>query len=217
MDHVARTDDVQQLLRIGRVRRVFHRVEVIEVAEEFVEAMHGRQKLVLVAEVVLAELAGGVAHSLERGGNGHGLRRHAGGRAGLADRGHAGADRQFAGDEVGATRRAARLGVVVGEHHALGGDLVEVRRASGHHAAVVGADIPHADVVAHDDDDVRPLAGGRRCGCCACAVLVTPMAESAEAASSELPLRSRSRRFSPPPNGCVLVSGFSGILSLLMM
>ena len=79
------------------------------------------------------------------------------GDAGLADRGHAGADRQLAGDEVGASRRAACLGVVVGEHHALGGDLVEVRRAARHHAAVVGADVPDADVVAHDDDDVGPL------------------------------------------------------------
>ena len=163
MDHVARTDRVQQLLRIGGVRRIFHRVEVIEVAEEFVEAVHRRQKLVLVAEVVLAELAGGVAHSLERGGNRHRLRRDADGCAGLADRGHAGADRQFAGDEVGAARRAARLGVVVGEQHAFGGELVEIRRPAGHHAAVVGADVPHADVVAHDDDDVGLLpSDGRR-------------------------------------------------------
>ena len=84
-------------------------------------------------------------------------RRQSGRCAGLADRGHAGADRQLAGDEVGAARRAARLGVVVGEEHAFGGDLVEVRRAARHHAAVIGADIPDADVVAHDDDDVGSL------------------------------------------------------------
>ena len=89
-------------------------------------------------------------------------RRQAGGCAGLADRGHAGADRQLAGDEVGAARRAARLGVVVGEQHAFGGELVEVRRPARHHAAVVGADVPDADVVAHDDDDVRLLLRGRR-------------------------------------------------------
>ena len=41
---------------------VFHRVEVIEIAEELVEAVHRRQELVLVAKMVLAELAGGVAH-----------------------------------------------------------------------------------------------------------------------------------------------------------
>ena len=54
---------VQQLLRIVRVRGVLHRVEVIQVAEEFVEAVDGRQELVEIAEVVLAELAGGVSHA----------------------------------------------------------------------------------------------------------------------------------------------------------
>ena len=83
---------------------------------------------------------------------------------GLADRGHAGADGQFAGDEVRPARRAACLGVVVGEQHAFFGELVEVRRPPGHHAAVVGADVPHADVVAHDDDDVGLLAAGGRRG-----------------------------------------------------
>ena len=164
VEHVARADLRPQILRIVRMAGVFHRVEVIEVAEELVEAVHRRQELVAVAQVVLAELAGGVAHRLERGGDGHRLRRQADGGAGLADGGHAGADRQLAGDEVGAARRAARLGVVVGEQHALGGDLVEVRRAARHHAAVVGADVPDADVVAHDDDDVRLLLRRRRHG-----------------------------------------------------
>ena len=76
-------------------------------------------------------------------------------RAGLADRGQAGADRQLAGDEVRAARGAARFGVVVGEAHALGGQPVEVRRSAGHDALVVGADVEPADVVAHDEDDVR--------------------------------------------------------------
>ena len=71
VDHVARADDVQQVLRIVGMRRVFHRVEVVKVAEEFVEAVHRRQELVLVAEMVLAELAGGVAHGLQHGGDGH--------------------------------------------------------------------------------------------------------------------------------------------------
>ena len=52
---------------------VFHRVQVIEIAEELVEAVHRGQELVPVAEVVLAELAGGVAQRLERGGDGHRL------------------------------------------------------------------------------------------------------------------------------------------------
>jgi hypothetical protein len=39
---------------------------VVEVAEELVEAVVRRQVLVAVAEVVLAELAGGVAEALSR-------------------------------------------------------------------------------------------------------------------------------------------------------
>ena len=84
-----------------------------------------------------------------------------------------GADRQLARDEIGASGRAARLGVVVGEAHAFGCELVEIRRPARHDALVVRADVEPADVVAHDEDDVRPLPGwgrGRRrlrlCGCC---------------------------------------------------
>ena len=136
------------------MRRVLHRIQVIEVAEELVEAVDGGQELIEVAQVVLAELPGGVAHRLERCGDGRRLRRHADRRAGLADGGQSGADRQLAGDEVRATRRAARFGVVVGETHALWRQLVEVRRPAGHHAPVISADVEHADVIAHDEDDV---------------------------------------------------------------
>jgi hypothetical protein len=38
---------------------------VVEVAEELVEPVVGRKELVLVAEVVLAELAGGLAEWLQ--------------------------------------------------------------------------------------------------------------------------------------------------------
>ena len=153
------------LVREGIPVGVRHRVEVVEVAEELVEAVHRRQELVEVAEVVLAELAGRVALRLQGGGDRRGLGRHADVGAGLADGGHAGADRQLAGDEVGAAGGAARLRVVVGEQHAFGGELVEVRRLSRHDAAAVGADVEPADIVAHDDEDVRLLGvlgeGGR--------------------------------------------------------
>ena len=154
MDHVARADDVQQILRIVGMRRIFHRVEVIEVAEELVEAVDGGQELIEIAQMVLAELAGGVALRFERGGNGAGFRRDADLGPRLADRGHAGADGQLAHDEVGATRRATRFRVVVGEEHAFLGHLIEGGRSAGHHAAMVGADVPHADVIAHDEEDV---------------------------------------------------------------
>ena len=60
--------------------RVLHRVQVIEVAEELVEAVDGRQELVAVAQVVLAELTRGVAHRLQDRRDGRRLR-------GQADRG----------------------------------------------------------------------------------------------------------------------------------
>ena len=62
-----------------------HGVEVVQVAEELVEAVQRRQELVQVAEVVLAELPGGVALRLERGRDGACLGRHADVGAGLAE------------------------------------------------------------------------------------------------------------------------------------
>ena len=49
------------ILRIEIAFRLFLGIQVIEVAEEFVEAVIGRQMLVVVTEMVLAKLAGGVA------------------------------------------------------------------------------------------------------------------------------------------------------------
>ena len=58
------------LVRVVELLRLFLGVEVVQVAEELVEAVHGRQVLVQVAEVVLAELAGGVTERLEQLGDG---------------------------------------------------------------------------------------------------------------------------------------------------
>ena len=44
-----------------REAHALHRVEVIQVAPEFLEAVRGRQRVGVVAEMVLAELAGVVA------------------------------------------------------------------------------------------------------------------------------------------------------------
>ena len=64
MHQIARAVFVDPVLRIVEPVRIGHRVEVIEVAEEFIEAVHRRQILVLVAEMVLAELPGCIAHRL---------------------------------------------------------------------------------------------------------------------------------------------------------
>ena len=93
VDHVARPDLIQEFLRIGGMRGIFHGIEVIEVAEELIEAVDGRQKLIEVAEVVLAELAGGVPHRLQDGGDGAGLGGEPGLGSSLADGGHSGTNR----------------------------------------------------------------------------------------------------------------------------
>jgi hypothetical protein len=53
-------------LRVVRVLRLLLGVEVVEIAKELVEAMHGGQKFVAIAEVILAELAGGIAERFKQ-------------------------------------------------------------------------------------------------------------------------------------------------------
>ena len=132
---------------------------MVQVAEELVEPVHRRQVLVQIAQMVLAELPGLVAQRLQHGGERHGLVRQADIGAGLADRGQASAQWDLAGNEVRPPCGAACLGIVVREHHAVGRQLVEVRRLSGHDATVIGADVEPADIVTHDDEDV-----GLSCG-----------------------------------------------------
>ena len=120
LQHAARTEigaEVRILggLRVVGVLRLFLGVEVIEVAEELVEAVHGRQELVAVAEMVLAELAGHIALRLEQFGERRVLVRQAFLRRRQPDLQQAGADRALAGDEGGAAGGAGLLGVIVGE------------------------------------------------------------------------------------------------------
>src|SRR5690349_16210780 len=109
MNHVARTNLVQQLLRIVRMRRIFHPIEVIKIAEEFIEAVDRGQEVILVAKMVLAELSGNIALRLQRGSNGTRLSWNLGRRTRLADRRHTGSDRQFAGDKVSSPRGTTRF------------------------------------------------------------------------------------------------------------
>ena len=132
-------------------------VQVVQVAEELVEAVHSRQELVLVAEMVLPELARGVPERFEQFRDGRVLRLETDIGAGHADLGQARADRVLAGDERGPARRAALLPVVVGEGDPLVGDAVDVGRPVAHLAPVVVADVPPADVVAPQDQDVGLL------------------------------------------------------------
>ncbi|MNG22969.1 hypothetical protein D3C84_1075200 [compost metagenome] len=96
MDHAAwrpGLDEVRVILGPVRALGFLFGVEVIEVAEELVETVVGRQELVLVAQVVLAELAGGITLGLERLGDGDVAFLQADRRARHAHLGQAGAQR----------------------------------------------------------------------------------------------------------------------------
>jgi len=62
---------------------IFHRIEMVQIAVKFVEAMDRRQELVQITQMVLAELAGSVTQALERRGDGWCLVGHSYRRTGL--------------------------------------------------------------------------------------------------------------------------------------
>jgi len=147
---------------IGRFR-LFFGIEVVQVTEELVKAVHRGQELVAVAQVVLAELPGRIAERLEQLGDGCILGPQSGGRARGADLRQAGSEHALAGDEGRTPGGARLLAIAVGKAHALIGDAVDVRRAVPHQAVRITAQVTDADVVAPDDQDVRPGALGCVC------------------------------------------------------
>src|SRR5215510_1305834 len=68
-----------------------------------------------------------------------------------------------AGEEGISPRRAALLGIVVGELRAFLPDAVDVRRFPDHQALMIDARLHPADVVAHDEEDVGLLLLLRGC------------------------------------------------------
>ena len=151
-----RVCSVGRLVDVGEAHPL-HRVQVVEIAPELLEAVRGRQRVGVVAQMVLAELAGAVAEVVQELGE----RRRAGPQVGRAARqlrrDHAGAQRVHAGEEGVAPGRAALLGVVVGEHRPFLADPVDVGRLADHQAAMVDRRLHPADVVAHDEQDVGLL------------------------------------------------------------
>ena len=122
-----------------REAHALHRVQVIQIAPELLKAMGRRQRVCLVAEVVLAEFAGVVAKIKQKFGD----RRRAGqqgtGRAGQLRHDHARAQRIHAGGERGAPGGAALLRVGGHEYRAFLRDAVDVGRLPDHQPAVVGS------------------------------------------------------------------------------
>src|SRR5277367_6213004 len=116
--------------------------------------------------MVLAKLTGGITHGFEGRCNSHRLCGKSDGSARLPDSSHAGANRKLTSYEIRPACSAACLSVVVSEAHAFCREFVEIRRPASHQTLVIRAEVPNADVVAHDDNDVGFLFlrdGG--CGC----------------------------------------------------
>src|SRR5271154_3076637 len=105
--------------------------------------------------MVLAELAGGVTQGLQQFRNGRIFRFDADIGPGHADLCQAGADRVLAGYECRPPGGAALLAVVVCEGCTFVANAVDVGGPITHLPAAVVTDVPPADVVAPQDDDVR--------------------------------------------------------------
>src|SRR5271165_5801854 len=146
-----------RIVLFGRIVALFGLlagVEVEEEAEELVEAVHRRQELVLVAEMVLAELSGGVTERPEQFGDGGILCPQAKIRARKPYLAQAGAKDALPRHERRAAGGATLLAIAVGEDHPLLCEPIDIRRPVAHHAAAVGADVGLSDVVAPDHQDV---------------------------------------------------------------
>src|SRR5262245_18017045 len=113
----------------------------------------------MVAEMVLAELAGGIAERLEQLSQCRITRLQTYGRARNADLRKPGPQRALAGDEGRSARRAALLGIVIREHRAFFGYAVDVRRLVAHQSERIGTDVRLTNIIAKDDENVWPLTG----------------------------------------------------------
>jgi hypothetical protein len=104
--------------------------------------------------MILAELTGGVTERLQQFGDRRVFRVQSDRGAGHADLGQAGADGVLTGNEARAARRAALLAVPIGEGRPFLRDAVDVGGLVAHHAFAVMADVPIADIVSPDNEDV---------------------------------------------------------------
>ncbi len=130
---------------------------MIEVAEELIEAVNRGQEFVAIAKMVLAVLKCHVSERLEQVRDRGILLLKTERRTGKTYLRQSGANRTLPGNEGRAPRGAALLRVVVGEDRALFRQPVDVGRPVSHHAAVVGAHVPVAHVIAEDHKNVRLL------------------------------------------------------------
>jgi transposase len=140
--------------RIVRAFRILLGVQVIEIAEELVEAVGGRQELVQITEVVLPELPCRIAERLERLRDGRVFSLQADRRGRHADLRQAGAIDALSRNERRPARRTTLLTVRVREAHPFLRQAVDVGRSVIHQAAAVAAEIRNTDVIPPDDENI---------------------------------------------------------------
>ena len=155
-----------RLVDVGEAHAL-HGVEVIEVAPKLLEPVCRRQGFGGISEMVLAELACRVAEIIQEPGEVRRAGPQVGRASGNFRQDHADTHRLHAGDEGGATSRAALLGVVGHEFRTLIADAIDVGRLAHHQALVIDARLHPADVVAHDEQNIGlGFLGLRDCGAC---------------------------------------------------
>ena len=106
-------------LRIVRIFRLLLGIQMIEVAEEHVEAVHGGQEFVAITEMILAELPGRVALRLQQFSDGRIFFRQAFLRRRQADLQQPRRAGTLSGDERRAPGGAGLLPIIVCEDRAL--------------------------------------------------------------------------------------------------
>src|SRR5262249_1406137 len=129
------------VLRIVRVLRLFLGVQMIEVAEELVETMHGGEVLVPVTKMVLTELPGGVAEAFQEFGDCRVFKGETQFCAWETHLRETSSDGLLPRDESRPTGGATLLRVERIELCALVGDPVDVGREIAHKAIVVATGI----------------------------------------------------------------------------
>ena len=130
----ARTETQPELriLRIIGVLRFVLGIQMVEIAEELVEAVNRRQKVIAIAKMVLTELSGNVALRLEQFGKCRVLVRQPFLCSRQADFEKPVRIGLLAGDERRAAGGAGLLAVIVGEDRAFVGDAVDVGCSIAH-------------------------------------------------------------------------------------
>jgi hypothetical protein len=116
--------------------------------------MIGGEELVLIAQVILAELPRGIAQRLQNFRDARICCLQANVCPRQADFRQPGADGRLPGDERRTPRRAALLPIPVCEARTFLRNAVDIGRVLPHYTLMIGTRVEPADVVAHDDEDV---------------------------------------------------------------